>query len=445
MRLCRLSLAVLSLGAALGAAPRAQKADFAASVAEDGCTLGRSAARFPLTQAQIFSRILLQGVQGEALVIDWVDPQGEVQQSLDYGPLPKAPSLCMVSQLPVFGFPAGERAGAWQVVARLNGREIVRASFELASATGTTAAAAAAFVPLPSSGGYRVPFASGETWMMTQGPYGGFSHWGRATHAWDFAPRYGASCLVAMRSGTVVASADLGLGQTPHRRIFGNYISIAHEDGELSHYAHLESGTFRVRSGQYVEQGQALARVGNSGYSFGRHVHVSVTRGGRISTQSIPFRYEDWTTRSGLVRPQMVTSANASSWGSCGAQAPYRAGPQSGLVSSTARPAGPAPIWAAQVGFAQMVSSTLQVPRGERFLEVSVQCEDEAGSINLFLISPERRQHEHTTAMGGACRDRRIRIPAPQAGAWSIFIQGQRGEATAFRVYSNITPQRRRG
>src|ERR1051326_2440825 len=40
-----------------------------------------------------------------------------------------------------------------------------------------------------STGGYKLPTVAGEAWILTQGPYGTFSHWGRSLHAYDIAPR----------------------------------------------------------------------------------------------------------------------------------------------------------------------------------------------------------------------------------------------------------------
>ena len=133
---------------------------------------------------------------------------------------------------------------------------------------------------LIETGGYKLPIAAGEPWVITQGPYGTFSHWGNSLHAYDIAPRSG-RCVVAMKAG-IAYTHDLGLRQDHRHRSFGNYITIDHGNGEYSHYAHLATGTFVVKNGQHVEQGQALATAGNSGYTLGEgggyHVHVSVTR-----------------------------------------------------------------------------------------------------------------------------------------------------------------------
>src|SRR5688572_29374937 len=159
---------------------------------------------------------------------------------------------------------------------------------------------------------YKLPTPEGVPWTITQGPYGGFSHYGRSRHAWDIAPKAGA-CLVAMRAGTAF-TFDLRLGQTPGRRIFGNYITVQHDDGEFSHYGHLQTGTFRVKNGQRVAQGQPLATAGNSGYTVGQggghHVHVHVTKAFSISSPSIPFRFGDLPGYSTRAKYVTVSSTN---------------------------------------------------------------------------------------------------------------------------------------
>src|ERR1035441_2548625 len=92
-----------------------------------------------------------------------------------------------------------------------------------------------------------------------QGPYGTFSHWGNALHAFDIAPQSG-RCIVAMKGG-VASTHDLGLGQDHHHRSFGNYITIDHGNGEYSHYAHLATGSFVVENGQRVEQDRKRTRL----------------------------------------------------------------------------------------------------------------------------------------------------------------------------------------
>ena len=132
-----------------------------------------------------------------------------------------------------------------------------------------------------------------------------------------------------MKSG-IAYTHDLGLQQDHRHHSFGNYITIDHGNGEFSHYAHLASGTFVVKNGEHVEQGQALATAGNSGYTLGEgggyHVHVSVTRALPIASSSVPFQFEDlpdWRRGSGY---RTVVSANASPLCDCGSRRTVAAG-----------------------------------------------------------------------------------------------------------------------
>ncbi len=178
---------------------------------------------------------------------------------------------------------------------------------------------------LQTGGGYQVPVAAGERWVITQRPYGSFSHWDRSLHAWDIAPENG-GYVVAMRSG-IARTRDSGLHQTPHRRSFGNYISIEHPDGEFSHYAHLATGSFLVKDGDRVQQGQPLARVGNSGYTLGPgggyHVHVHVTRSPLIAAQSIPFEFGTPGTTAGVDKQRQ--SVQVAEWWTRGITVPAKA------------------------------------------------------------------------------------------------------------------------
>ncbi len=260
-----------------------------------------------------------------------------------------------------------------------------------------------------TGGGYRMPTLDGERWRVSQGPYGSYSHWGRALHAYDLAP-VGAQWVAAMRAGTAHVY-DLGLGQTPNRRIFGNYITIDHGDGEYSHYAHLRTRTFQVRTGQRVEAGDILAEVGNSGYSFGRHVHVHVTRAPSVSAQSVPFRFDD--------RPNVISKALKP-------------------AQSTAKASKPTLRWQGEAAFAQWWTRLLSVPAGARSLAVKLGWEDRANEFDLYLVSPSGRTYRPESAEGD------LRVPQPEAGQWRVSVQAVKsgGESSAFWVEPEVTPAR---
>ncbi|EAQ04309.1 peptidase, M23/M37 family protein [Pseudooceanicola batsensis HTCC2597] len=60
----------------------------------------------------------------------------------------------------------------------------------------------------------------------------------------------------------------------------GNGVVIQHGDGWETQYCHLMNGTVRVRSGQLVETGDVLGRIGLSGRTQFPHLHISVRHDG---------------------------------------------------------------------------------------------------------------------------------------------------------------------
>lgn len=77
------------------------------------------------------------------------------------------------------------------------------------------------------------------------------------------------SLIVAAESGTVVTAGWNDGG-------YGYYVIIEHSDGVRTLYGHCLSGSLMVKAGDKVSTGQAIARVGNTGYSFGAHLHFEV-------------------------------------------------------------------------------------------------------------------------------------------------------------------------
>ena len=59
---------------------------------------------------------------------------------------------------------------------------------------------------------------------------------------------------------------------------YGNYVKLLHDDGSFSLYAHLAYGTVQVTYGQIVKQGQRLGYMGNTGTSYGGHLHFELRR-----------------------------------------------------------------------------------------------------------------------------------------------------------------------
>jgi murein DD-endopeptidase MepM/ murein hydrolase activator NlpD len=80
---------------------------------------------------------------------------------------------------------------------------------------------------------------------------------------------------IANSLGTPVRASMAGtVTDTGFNSSYGNYVVISHEGGFQTLYGHLKS--FGVKVGQYVNQGQQIAQMGNTGYSTGSHTHFSI-------------------------------------------------------------------------------------------------------------------------------------------------------------------------
>ncbi len=94
--------------------------------------------------------------------------------------------------------------------------------------------------------------------------------WGKQHNGIDtcrWAGTHGAD-VIAVKAGTV-EEANWGYGGG-----YGNYVVINHGNGVLSYYAHLSNITVSV--GQKVSQGKVIGQAGNTGYSFGAHLHFGL-------------------------------------------------------------------------------------------------------------------------------------------------------------------------
>lgn len=141
--------------------------------------------------------------------------------------------------------------------------------------------------------GHRFPLGGAFTYSGAEGRFGaprpGRSHQGQDLIAAEGVP------VVAPRGGRVKTVAYQAEGA-------GHYV-IIDGAGESLDYAflHLQAGSVRVREGQYVRTGARVASVGNSGRSFGAHLHLEMWRGpwfgGGEPIDPLPFlrRWDSWS------------------------------------------------------------------------------------------------------------------------------------------------------
>lgn len=87
--------------------------------------------------------------------------------------------------------------------------------------------------------------------------------------------------IVAHSDGTVVQVISNCTGNTPNDPSNGgNIVKIDHGNGYMTRYLHLAYGTIKVKVGQWVRKDTVLGYMGNTGYSFGGHLHFEVLKNG---------------------------------------------------------------------------------------------------------------------------------------------------------------------
>ena len=128
---------------------------------------------------------------------------------------------------------------------------------------------------------FQLPFLPGfkvKICQSSDGPQ--FTHGKEKIHAVDFcAPEK--TPIVAAKDGSVIEVVDNNTNQGKDQNLLGqeNKIRLIHEDGLISEYAHIVTGSANVKIGDEVKAGQQIALLGNVGYSSGPHLHFEVTEG----------------------------------------------------------------------------------------------------------------------------------------------------------------------
>lgn len=91
-------------------------------------------------------------------------------------------------------------------------------------------------------------------------------------------------------SGTAIVAAASGtVAWANYSSSAGNWVGVTHANGVTSVYMHMSS--IGVSAGQHVSKGQYLGGVGNTGYSFGNHLHFGVTIGTLPGNWANPWNY----------------------------------------------------------------------------------------------------------------------------------------------------------
>ena len=131
---------------------------------------------------------------------------------------------------------------------------------EVAEATGG--------MPLPA-GPLPTPSAAGFIWPIDgtfTSPFG--ERWGSMHEGIDIAAAEGTPIRAAASGTVILMQSEYESGG------YGNYTCLDHGGGLSTCYAH-QSG-FATSSGASVSQGDLIGYVGNTGHSFGAHLHFEV-------------------------------------------------------------------------------------------------------------------------------------------------------------------------
>lgn len=146
-----------------------------------------------------------------------------------------------------------------------------------------------------TEGTYALPFSRGKAYKLSQGFHGTLSHHGTEAYALDFNLPVGTP-VTAARDGLVVnveeryseGRWDISLKEK------ANTVVLAHPDGTLSRYVHLQQNSVVVDPGDWVQSGQLLGRSGNTGYTTGPHLHFDVySPGPDLKIRTLEFRLDE--------------------------------------------------------------------------------------------------------------------------------------------------------
>ncbi|MBU1446274.1 peptidoglycan DD-metalloendopeptidase family protein [Patescibacteria group bacterium] len=162
-----------------------------------------------------------------------------------------------------------------------------------------------------------LPFQFGSSWYVTQGQGGSFSHQGNQYYAFDFNkgsnvnsssnPAYNQPLyspvdgeIMELRDGIRDFQNNTSSNADNHWG-WGNTLVIKDSGGtyhiRLCHFKY--GSTSHLRVGDYVNRGDYIGRLGQTGFSTSPHLHIQVmtsVRGSSVNFRFVEgdFKYGDW-------------------------------------------------------------------------------------------------------------------------------------------------------
>jgi len=143
---------------------------------------------------------------------------------------------------------------------------------------------------------WMVPIQIKEPILCSQGFNGCITHNGKFRYSVDIAVDEGTP-VICPRDGIVVDYVchfrETGTDQSFETKT--NYLTIAHSDGTVSEYVHLKHKGVLAELGEVVKRGQVIAYSGNTGWSYGPHLHFHVRENANKGSSTIPYKFDDGT------------------------------------------------------------------------------------------------------------------------------------------------------
>lgn len=157
-------------------------------------------------------------------------------------------------------------------VTLINGREVSREEISnevIKEPVTRVAERGTAVMPNRGTGRFRWPLQNGVGRIT--------SHFGNRRHPFTGRVQFHTGIDIAAGLGTPILAADSGrVAFVGWSGGYGNLIVIDHGNGQATFYAHLQSGSMRVRVGDTVSKGQHIAGMGSTGQSTGVHLHFEI-------------------------------------------------------------------------------------------------------------------------------------------------------------------------
>ena len=241
--------------------------------------------------------------------------------------------------------------------------------------------------------------------------YDGGDH-GRLQNALDInhdgmTTRYETREIVAAAAGEVIDVHDCGHNALycPSRSCEGSYIKIRHEipdeNGEIqvyiTAYVHLDPDTFEVQEGDYVEQGQTIARMGSTGNSSGIHLHFAIRDENNQDLPTLEFYMNE------TYMPLLSSSTSGSPAASWWPPTASTAGILSGWAKTT-----PTPTAAGSTQTEGGRPARANNNRQETFSCLLFACTAKTGTL--------QNQRTGSQFLKSSCRSAHVKLPALPAG-----------------------------